>query len=85
MLFDSYDEGFAAGLDKFARVLSYKAREDLGTGSFAIPSQRKYPIHDERHARNALARVSAYGTSSEKAQVRAAVHSRYPSIGEDKK
>lgn len=36
-------------------------------------------VHNS-HARNALARVSEFGTASEKAQVRAAVKKRYPDI-----
>lgn len=61
--------------------LNYKARKDLSTSDFAMPETRSYPIHDETHARNALSRVSEYGTSSEKAKVRAAVHRRYPAMG----
>jgi hypothetical protein len=60
--------------------LTYKKRGNLPTSSFAIPESRAYPIHDEAHARNALSRVAAYGTSEEKAKVRAAVHKRYPDI-----
>jgi pyrroloquinoline quinone (PQQ) biosynthesis protein C len=47
--------------------------------------ERAYPIHDIAHARNALARVSAYGTSEEKRRVRAAVYRRYPSLKKGKK
>lgn len=44
------------------------------------PRERKYPIHDIAHARNALARVAQYGTASEKRRVRAAVVRKYPSL-----
>jgi hypothetical protein len=64
--------------------LSIKARSELPNSAFAIPTKRKYPIHDENHARNALARVSKFGTEDEKEQVRAAVHRRYPDIGSKK-
>lgn len=60
--------------------LSARARKMLPKDAFAIPATRSYPIHDESHARNALARVSQFGTSAQKAQVRAAVASRYPNI-----
>jgi len=40
----------------------------------------RYPIHDEAHARNALARVSQFGTTDEKAKVRAAVKREFPDI-----
>jgi hypothetical protein len=59
--------------------LSYKRRKKLPEGAFALPG-RRYPIHDESHARNALARVSQHGTPEEKAKVRAAVRRRYPGI-----
>jgi hypothetical protein len=57
----------------------------LPTSAFAIPSTRSYPIHDESHARNALARVSQFGTPAQKAAVRSAVASRYPGIGGESK
>jgi hypothetical protein len=64
-------------------TLSAKGRKGLPASAFVYPAQRKYPIHDLAHARDALARVSANGSSSEKAKVRAAVHRRYPSIGKE--
>ena len=60
--------------------LKYAQRKKLPKAAFAVPATRSYPIHDESHARNALARVSQFGTPEEKAQVRAAVHRRYPNI-----
>jgi hypothetical protein len=65
-------------------VLTAKTRARLKKSQFAEPGKRGYPIQDENHARNALARVSQYGTSAEKAQVRAAVHRRYPKMGRGK-
>jgi hypothetical protein len=62
------------------KVLTAKARQHISKKNFALPGGR-YPIHDKAHARNALARVSQYGTSSEKAKVRAAVSKKYPNIG----
>lgn len=63
------------------KKLTYKERKRLPAKEFAIPSARAYPIENEAHARNALARVSAYGTPREIAAVRAAVHRKYPEIG----
>jgi len=60
--------------------LTYAKRKKLPKRVFAIPEKRKYPIEDLAHARNALARVSAFGTPSEKRRVRAAVYKRYPSL-----
>ena len=60
--------------------LTTKERNALPKSDFAIPEERKYPIEDKSHARNALARVSANGTPEEKAEVRNAVYERYPSL-----
>ena len=62
-------------------VLTTLVRQRLKRSDFAIPEKRKYPIYDKIHARNALARVSQFGTTAEKKQVRAKVHQRYPDIG----
>ena len=60
--------------------LTYKARESLKSTSFVYPKERRYPIHDLAHAKNALARVSAHGTPTEKARVKAAVYRKYPEL-----
>jgi hypothetical protein len=70
-------------------VLSSKKRQSLPSKSFALPGKGEgpkgkgagsYPIPDESHARNALARVSQHGTSAEKATVRAKVAAKFPGI-----
>lgn len=60
--------------------LTAKARKAIAPKNFALPGGR-YPVEDASHARNALARVSQFGSSSEKAKVRAKVHAKYPGIG----
>jgi len=69
--------------------LSYKERQKLPKGDFALPGKGdgpegkqggSYPIPDESHARNALARVSQHGTAAEKAKVKAAVERKFPGI-----
>lgn len=60
--------------------LTSKKRNRMRSTSFAIPSERKYPINDLSHARNALARVAQHGTAAEKSQVRSAVKRKYPRI-----
>lgn len=60
--------------------LTTKARKALPRGTFAIPEKRAYPIPDEAHARNALARVAQHGTPDEKARVRAAVKRKFPKM-----
>lgn len=52
-------------------------RNELSESDFALPG-RRYPIHDEAHARDALARVSANGTPDEKMRVAARVRMKYP-------
>ena len=66
------------------RVLSTQARKNLSPSDFVFPEERRYPIHDLAHARNALARVSAFGTPEEKKKVRAAVYRRYPELRPNK-
>jgi hypothetical protein len=60
-------------------ALTTKERKKLPAKSFAGPD-RSYPIEDKSHARNALARVAQHGSSSEKAEVRAKVRAKFPSI-----
>lgn len=61
------------------KALTTKTRKALPTTAFALPN-RRYPIHDKAHARNALARVAQNGSPAEKAKVRAAVKRKFPSI-----
>ena len=67
---------------KHGGKLSTEERKKLPAKDFAL-GKGHYPIEDKNHARNALARVSQFGSSSEKARVRAAVHRKYPGIGKD--
>lgn len=69
--------------------LSSKKRQSLKPSQFALPGKGEgkggkgagsYPIPDESHARNALARVAQHGTPAEKATVRAKVKAKYPDI-----
>lgn len=74
--------------------LTAKQRKALPKSSFAIKSRAgtpqgkakggSYPIPDKSHARNALARVSQFGTPAEKAKVRSAVRAKYPGMGKGK-
>ena len=62
--------------------LTTKQRNDLSDSAFALPD-RRYPIQDESHARNALARVAQHGTPEEKKKVRAAVRRKFPGIQQE--
>jgi len=66
-----------------SNVLSTADRKRLAPSSFAVPSKApgsgSYPIPDPSHARNALSRSSGKPIA---AQVRAAVHRKFPSIGQ---
>lgn len=59
--------------------LTAKARNAIPAGKFAEPAKRKFPIQDESHARNALAR-GASKPPAEKAKIKAAVKRAYPGI-----
>lgn len=67
---------FAEGGD----VLDANARAHIAPKNFAEPSKHKYPIENEAHARNALARVAQFGSDHEKEVVRRQVHAHYPHL-----
>ena len=60
--------------------LTEEERAKLPDSAFADPEKRAYPIHDEEHARAALARVKQHGTKDEQRKVARKVHERYPNI-----
>lgn len=62
------------------KVLSSQDKGHLPDNAFVFQKERKYPIHDISHARNALARVAQHGTKDEQDRVRAVVHAKYPEI-----
>jgi hypothetical protein len=64
--------------------LTSAERKEIPGKEFAGP-HRSYPIENASHAGNALSRVSQFGSSALKAKVRAAVHRKYPSIGQKHK
>jgi hypothetical protein len=45
------------------KKLTSKARKGLSTSSFVFPKQRKFPIPDEAHGRNALSRANQYSSA----------------------
>lgn len=75
-------------------ILSTQQRKRLPSSDFALPGRGSgpsgkgsgsYPIPDASHARNALSRVSQFGSPAEKSAVRAKVAAKFPSIGKKKK
>lgn len=60
--------------------ITSRGRKRMKSSTFALPKERKYPIPDAAHARNALSRVSQHGSPSEVKRVKAAVHKKFPSI-----
>lgn len=75
-----YAQSFFDELEKISADLTAQARSQIKEKSFAIPEKRKYPIHDEKHARLALAFVQMHGSPEEKSRVHAAVAKKYPGI-----
>ena len=71
-------------LSKIAARLSYQERKEIPKSEFAIPEKApgpgSYPMPDEAHARNAWARVNAFGTPEEKAKVLRAIKNKYPGL-----
>ncbi len=64
--------------------LTEATRKKIPSKDFAIKGGH-YPIEDASHARNALARVSQFGSSKEKAEVREKVAKKYPGIDAKKR
>ena len=66
--------------------MTAQQRKGLDKGQFAIPEKApgsgSYPIPDEAHARNALARVAQHGSPEEQARVKKAVKRKFPNIGD---
>lgn len=63
--------------------LTSAQRNALPSSDFVFPAQRKFPVEDAAHARNALSRAGAKG-GSVKSKVDAKVHSKFPAIGKKK-
>ena len=59
--------------------LTAAERNAIPPADFAGPN-KSYPINDDNHARNALARGSQHGTPALPARVRSAVKRKYPNI-----
>lgn len=59
--------------------LTTKQRNAMPQKEFALPDG-SYPINDENHARNALARVSQFGDERQKTIVREKVRRKFPHI-----
>lgn len=61
-----------------------KSRKRIKSSTFALPKQRKYPIPDLAHARNALARVSKASPAT-KRKVYAAIRRKFPALAKRSK
>lgn len=81
------DEGRASG-----GRLTAAERHKMPSSEFALPGRGEgpggkgagsYPIPNEAHGRNALARVAQHGSPAEQKRVRAAVHRKFPDIGRE--
>ncbi|MFH1571638.1 MAG: hypothetical protein ABIL09_26855 [Gemmatimonadota bacterium] len=79
---NEWPEAVCSALEMPQGELSGEQRKKLPGSDFALPG-RRYPIHDEAHARNALARVAQHGSPEEQAKVRAAVRRKFPKIDQD--
>jgi hypothetical protein len=63
--------------------LTSAERNSLPDSDFAGPN-RTYPVPDASHARNALSRVSEFGSPALKAKVQSKVHKAFDKIGSTK-
>jgi len=71
------------------KKLSSKERDDMSSGTFIFPKERKFPIPDESHGRNALSRANQYSSApswydgslqSLVSRVHSAVKKKFPGI-----
>ena len=77
---DTVDDGWNQ-LKRGGRITAAE-RHKLPAKDFAGSAKKEsYPIDTEGRARNALSRVSQFGSESLKERVRAKVHAKYPDIG----
>lgn len=60
--------------------LDAKKRGDLKPGDYAIPDEKAYPIHDRKHAANALARAQQNETGDRLKKVQDAACARHPDL-----
>jgi len=60
-------------------ILSTKQRKKLPASDFAGPD-RSYPIEDEAHARNALARSSQFASPELRAKIKRKVKRKFPNM-----
>lgn len=83
------DDDKETALARGGRLTAHQ-RQVMPSSEFALPGKGSgpsgkgsgaYPINDPQHARSALSRVSANGSSEEQKKVREAVHRRYPGMG----
>ena len=65
-------------------MATIKKRSKLPKTDFALPSKRKFPIPDIKHARNALARANQ-SPDADAATIKAAVYAKFPSLRKKKK
>lgn len=61
--------------------LTTERRDEIPGKEFALPG-RRFPIHDESHARAALS-MAHYASPAEQATIKRKVHAKYPGIGKD--
>lgn len=61
-------------------ALTDAQRDALPPRAFAIPDERKYPIHDERHGQLALVFVAAPSNKRYRYRVMARVFAKYPDL-----
>jgi len=82
MFGDRHHSMFPEGPQSVGARLSYGQRKALPSSSFVFPGKRAYPIDTPNRARNALSRGAQNASPAQEAKIRAAVHRKYPSIGQ---
>ncbi len=68
-----------------AKKLSAEDRKALPDADFVFPDKKEYPIPDVSHAINALSRATQSGDEATIAEVKKAVHKKFPFLKKDEK
>lgn len=79
-------QAFLDELEKISAPLTPAGRDRVKDKNFALSARQSdtgkpaYPIHDEAHARNAVARVQQHGSPEEKSEVFKDIARKYPGL-----
>jgi len=76
-------QSIRSSVQRFCEEMSQADRDKLPKSAFIFPDRRAWPIHDEAHAKTALAFMAqGKGDSADYPTIKAAIKKRYPNLSE---